>query len=169
MARLLAALLAIALIVAGVVLVAEVVWAWLGLDRPILPEDLTERLSTTGWDDRSVRTTLVVMGVVGLLALVLGLLRRAPSTVRVEGDADVRIERTALERSVRRRLEALDGATSARVRADGGRLTARVDSARRLPPADLRERVQQVVADEVRTHRLAVSTSVSVRSRGGEL
>ena len=63
--RLLALLVAVALVAAGIFLIVEVVAAWFGSDPVLLSETATTTWRTTAWDDDAVIWTAVIVGVVG--------------------------------------------------------------------------------------------------------
>jgi hypothetical protein len=167
--RLLSTLLALALIAVGVVLVVEIVSAWLGSGWAVLPDDTAERLSRTRWDERTPVLVFAAMALVGLLALTAGLWRRPPLTVPLESDDDIVVERYSLERSVRRRLDQLDGVTASRVRVTGRRLVARIVCNRALPPDDIRADATAAIASVLDRYGLPLRPQLTVRFRGGTL
>ncbi len=167
--RVLSVLLAVALIGAGAVLMVEVAAAWLGAGWTILPPDTVARASTWQWDDDEIVVAIASVGGVALLALLVGLWRRPPLTIGLEGCEGVAVERYALEGSLRRRLEALDGVSSARVRAGRRRVSAKVDTRRRHEPAQLKNRVEESLAEMVDAQHVGLKSTVRLRSRGGEL
>lgn len=168
LARLFSALLALSLVAAGVIVVVEVAAARLGIGWTILPSDTVQKLRDRAWDDQAVVLTIVAVAVVGLVALLVGLWPRAPLTVPITGIPGASYERYALERSVTRRLEAVDGVTGARVRAGRRRVTARVDTNRRFRPDELRAEVESVLAQTVAERSVALSPRVRLRHPGGE-
>lgn len=142
--RLAGALLALALIAGGTVLVVEVVAAWLGAGWTILPTDTRARFATWTWDGRTVVTTIVVLWIVGIAALASALWRRRPVSVAVEridgetpAEIDAAIERRNFERSVGRHLEMVDGVDTAKVRVRRNRVVATVETRRRINPGEV--------------------------------
>ena len=65
--RLLSALVALAVLAAGVVVLIELVANWTGNGFVILPEDWPDRLRVTSWDDTLVRNLLVASLVSGVV------------------------------------------------------------------------------------------------------
>ena len=167
--RIFSALLALALITAGVVVLVEVVAAWLGIGWTILPTDTADRFEEWHWDDRAIVVTSAIVLAVGVIALLIGLWRRAPLTIPLDDNADVTFERHALEQSLRRRVEALDGVTTARIRAGKKRLRARVDTNRRHQPEEVKARVETHLAEVAAAQHLDLPRDVQLRYRGGEL
>ncbi|HEY3833361.1 MAG TPA: DUF6286 domain-containing protein [Acidimicrobiia bacterium] len=162
-ARLISAILAIAMLCAGVVLVIEVVSAWVGHGWVILPADLHTRFAHWHWDDRSVVLTFVALGVVGLVSVLVGSWPRPPLTVPLD-NSDIAIERHPLEVSLSRRLQALDGVTRARVRIDRGRVRATVDTNRRRSDDDVRVAAHELLVDAVTTNELQLDPKVEVHA-----
>jgi len=165
--RLLSVLLGLALLVAGVVLVVEIIAALLGGDRVVLPDDLTERMQSWRWDDRAVVITALVIGAVGLLALLVGLWPRAPLTIGVDGDADVTLERRAVEHYLRRRVEEIDGVAKARVKVSRSDVTVRAATGRRHDPDSVKRSVQAVAAEAARVQGIVQPVRVRLDSSGG--
>jgi Family of unknown function (DUF6286) len=110
--------------------------------------------------------TIVVVAAVGLLAMLIGLSRRPPLTVPIDGKPDVSFERHALEQSIRRELERLDGVAKARVRVARGRLVARIDTNRRLQPDEVRSRVDTRLHDVTTARRISLRPDVRLRAQG---
>jgi Family of unknown function (DUF6286) len=165
--RILSVLLALALIVAGVIAVVEVFAAWLGAGWTLLPDAIVSRFQHWHWDDGPVVITIVVVGVVGLVALLVGLWPRPPLTVPVDGQPDVTYERHGLEQSIRRQIEVLDGVAKARVRIDGRRLRTRVETSRRHQPEELKARVDERLASVTSSRHLNLRPDVRLRFPGG--
>jgi Family of unknown function (DUF6286) len=160
--RLLALLLAVGLVAAGVFLVAEVVAAWFSGGPVLLSDTATSTLRTTPWDDDAVIWTAVVVGVVGLLCLVAALWPDTPSTVPSRL-ADVELEGRPLEQVLRRELQAVDGVGDATVKVRRSRTSARVDTNRMLDPAAVETASNERLAEV--TRRLAVPTQTSLTLR----
>jgi hypothetical protein len=134
----------------------------------VLPGDTTSRLERWHWNDRPVVLTIVVLAAIGVAALFIGLWRRAPLTAPLAGAADVAFERHALEQSLRRRIEALDGVARAKVRTNTSELVARVDTRRRYEPDALKARIDAQLADSMATQHVNLRREVRLRYRGGE-
>jgi len=165
--RVFSVLLALALIVAGVVVVVEVVAAWFGAGWTLLPDDTTSRFQLWRWDDRSVVITIIIVGVVGLISILIGVWPRPPLTVPVAGQPDVNYERHALEQSIRHQIEDLDGVTKARVKIDRRRLRTRVETNRRHQPQELKANVDALLAGVTSSRHLELQPDVRLRFPGG--
>jgi hypothetical protein len=116
--RLLAALLSLALIVIGVLVVVEVVAQRLG-KHPVIADwhpsyDWARR---TEWQQGSVRVTCIVLAVAGLLLLALELKRSRPSRLTVDsGVADTAYTRRGVAAAVGKAVGDVDGINSTRVK-----------------------------------------------------
>jgi hypothetical protein len=160
--RLLALLLAVALVAAGVLLLVEVVAAWFGRGPVLLSETATATWRTTAWDDAAVVWTAVGVGVVGLLCLTIAVWPDNPTTVPTRLD-DVELERRPLEQVLRRELQAVDGVADATVRVRRSRTRARVDTNRMIDTAAVETASQERLAQA--TQRLAVPTETALTMR----
>ncbi|MBA3551532.1 MAG: hypothetical protein H0W27_01500 [Actinobacteria bacterium] len=171
--RVLAAVLAIALIILGFLVAAEIVLAALGRTDPwILPFD---RWYLWGrehvWSDPSTRRWLVLVCVVGLGLVVIQLIRRRPEALAMVGRSDrVRAElsRSSLEKALARAAGEVDGVTRARTRADEGIARIFVHTSRREPGA-IEEQVASAAQEILRSLDLQDPPHVSVvlRTREG--
>jgi hypothetical protein len=166
--RLVSALFALALIGVGVITIVEVAAAWIGTGPAILPDDSAARLRTLPWDDRTVVITIIVLAALGVIALLIGLWKRPPLSIPVEGHTDVAIERHALEQSIRRRIEHIDGVHHAKVRVGGPSLRADVETRRRHGPEDIKAQIESELAALVAAYHLALQPKVRLRHRGGD-
>jgi hypothetical protein len=160
--RLLALVVAIALVAAGILLIVEVVAAWFGSDPVLMSETATTTWRTTAWDDDAVIWTAVIVGLIGTLCLIAALWPDTPPTVPSRLD-DVELERRPLEHVLRRELQAVDGVAAANVKVRRSRTTVRVDTNRMLDTAAVETASQQRLADA--TQRLTVPTETAVRLR----
>jgi hypothetical protein len=167
--RVFSALLAIALVAVGTVVLVEVCAAWFGAGWTVLPKDTVTRLEHWQWNDRPVVTTIAAVGAVGLVAILVGTWRRAPLTVPMDGEHDVTFERRALEQSLRRHVEAIDGVNRARVVAKRDRIVARVETDRRFQPIELKERVDVTILEVAERQHLLLSRRIRLRFQGGEV
>lgn len=116
--RLLAALLSLALIVVGVLVVVEVIAQRLG-KQPVLAHwhhsyDWAKR---TPWQQGSVRVACIVLAVAGLLLLALELKRSRPSRLAVDSDeADTAYTRRGVAAAIGTAVGNVDGINSAKVK-----------------------------------------------------
>lgn len=161
--RLLSALCALALVAFGGLIVIEVIANWTGNGFLILPTDWPDQLRTTAWDATIVRNALLVALAVGLVLLMVAFWRRPPLTVDTSEDG-MRLERHALETSLRRRLDSLDGVTGSKVRVDKTRVRATVDTTRRLAPESVRDRAVEKLTTFCDLHDLRLTPDVTLHT-----
>lgn len=161
--RVLSALLAVALIVLGVVAVAEVVGVWLGHDRwVLLPDDTSERLARWRWDDSTTRWAIVGLAVTAVVTLLVATSRRAPMTVPLADRPSVRFERHALERALAHDLDAIDGVDRVAVRADERHIAVRAGTARRHSADQVHAAVDEQLAGSLARLRLGHTPDVRI-------
>jgi Family of unknown function (DUF6286) len=163
--RVLSALLALAIIAAGVLVIVEVIANWTGRGFVLLPPDWPDELRHTTWDDSLVRALAAGALAVGMLLLLLALWPHPPLTLPTT-EAHVRIERRALEEALHRRLASVDGASAVRVRASRRLIDARDYTTRRLEPQRVRERAQTQLSEFCALHHVTLERRVRLRTRG---
>jgi hypothetical protein len=177
--RVLAPLLALALAAAGVLLVIEVVTAWL---RPSLRPDgagdgvvvpwraWQATLQELSWRDDPVPAVAIGVGVLGLLLLLVGLLARR-TTVGLDGpDPAITVTTSprVLAQLVGRRVRATEDVAGATVTASGRRVSVSAQGwagGGEQLRATVESRVAELL-DELPLHRRP-SVSVSVHERKG--
>lgn len=115
--RLLAALLSLALIVAGVLVAVEVVAQRLGRNPAVVDwPHLYDWARRTPWQQGSVRVTCVLLALLGLLLLVAELKPARPSRLPARSDsADAAYTRRGVAATVRSAVTDVDGISSAAV------------------------------------------------------
>jgi hypothetical protein len=115
--RLLAALLSIALIVVGVLVVVEVVAQRLGKQPAIVHwHSSFDWARRTQWQQGSVRVTCILLAVAGLLLLALELKRSRPSRLTVNSDeADTAYTRRGVAAAIGNAVGNVDGINSTKV------------------------------------------------------
>lgn len=150
--RVLAMLLALALLLGGLLAVVEIVLA--ALDRPswLVPhEDWGSWLTEQTFSGGIVRALLIGLVVLGLLLLVAALRRGKPGALRLPGRTEgvrVSASRRGIERSVATAARRADGVRDARARA--GRRAVRVKTKTAMrSPGDLQQRVTAAATDRV--------------------
>lgn len=161
--RLLGLLMALAVIVAGVLVIIEVVAAQVGQDWVFVNWPQWERrLRSTSWSD--ARGVFIIAIVVALLLLLLELLRRAPSMLPVSNGESVQIgvRRRFLERELANTVTGLDGISKAKVSLAPKRLTVTADTNRAVPKG-LRPSIESTVQEEMQ--RLALAAPPAIRTR----
>lgn len=115
--RLLAALLSLALIVVGVLVVVEVVAERLGRDRVIVDwPRLYDWVRRTPWQQGSVRVACILLALAGLLLLAAELKRSRPSRLAVRSETtDAAYTRRGVAGTIRSAVSDVDGINSASV------------------------------------------------------
>ena len=168
--RLLAGVVALGLLAAGLLTAVEVVTG-AARGRPfVVPwDDWYDDARRHAWSTREARTVLLVLLGAGLAFLALQLVRRGPQSVprsAPEGasTATVEVNTRSLERALTRRLTSMDGVERASVSVSHRKVSVGVRTARR-DPAGLGASVRQVVEDRLRSLGLARPTEVAVRVR----
>lgn len=115
--RVLCAVLALSLLVAGVVVAVEIVLAGLQRGPWLVPHDRWQRWAlTTSWSDRSARVLFVALVAVGLGMLAVEWWRRRPSSLSLEatsGGVAADLDRRGVERWLADRVERVEGVTEA--------------------------------------------------------
>ena len=162
--RVLATLLALALLLGGQLAVVEIVLAALGRQPWLVPHpDWTTWLSDQTLASGVVRAVLIGAVVLGLVLLVLALRRGRPGALPLPSRIES-VRTTASRRGIERTLRAAatrpDGVREARVKVR--RRTVRVKAATALrDPGDLRSRVTEAVTQ--RLDELGLSGSLRPR------
>jgi len=160
--RVVAALLALALLVGGLLVAVEIVVA--GFDRRpwVLPYDRwyrDARLRT--WDSAPVRWICIALLAIGLLLLFLQMARRRPATLPLAaGGAPADLGRRSLERSLVRAASEVDGVAAAKVKLGEERAEV-VATTNRRQAGDLQPRVTDAL--ERRMHDLGLAQPPAVR------
>lgn len=168
--RLLAGVVALGLLAAGLLTAVEVV-AGAARGRPLVVpwDDWYDGARRHAWSTREARTVLLVLLAVGLVFLVLQLVRRGPQSVP-RSDLDhaalttVEVNTRSLERALSRRVTGIDGVERASVSIFHRRASVWVRTARRDPDG-LEASVRQAVEVCLRSLGLARPTEVVVRVR----
>jgi hypothetical protein len=173
--RVLAPLIALALAAVGVLLVIEVVAAWL---RPSLPEGAADgvvvpwpawqvELARLTWRNDPVPTVAIVVAVVGLLLVLVGVLARR-SALGVEGpDPAITVTTSprVLAQLVGRRVRSTADVTSASVTASGRRISVTAQGRADEPQlrASVLARVEELLDQLPLQRRPTVSVYVQER------
>lgn len=173
--RVLAAVLSVALIAAGALLIIEVIAARVGSAPVLIPwPDAYVWGNDTTWDETVIRVSCITMSVVGAVLLILELKRPRVRRLAVAGEpegVDIAYTRTGVARAVQGAATGVDGIRSASVRVArrSVRLTALSASTETSTAKSLLEpvsRAAQQQIDELRldpTPRLAVSMRATKR------
>ena len=171
--RLLAALLSLALIVAGVLVVVEVVAQRLGRNPAIVDwQQLHDWAKRTPWQQGSVRVACIVLAILGLLLLVAELKRSRPSRLAVRSDAtDAAYTRRGVAATIRSAVSEVDGINSASVSVSRRKVKVAATTAGLQPftAETLREPTTEAARQRLDALELqappALSVQVSTRSR----
>lgn len=168
--RLLAGVVALGLVAAGLLTAVEVV-AGAARGRPLVVpwDDWFDDARRHAWSTREARTVLLVALAAGLVLLVLQLVRRGPQSLPRSAPAGnaaatVEVNTRSLERALARLVTNIDGVDRASVRISHRTASVAVRTARR-DPGGLEASAREVVADRLRTLGLARPTEVVVRVR----
>lgn len=127
--RLLAVLLALALLTLGVLVIVEIAWVLLfgGTQQVLLPYPaVTDYLAGLTWDSRPARAILIGAVILGGLLLLFELRRRKPGLVTLAssgGSVTSGADRRSLERAVAAAATDLDGIRTAVARVTSRRAT----------------------------------------------
>ena len=139
--RLLSPLLGLAVAAAGMLVVAEVAWAWGWPDRGPLLVPWRDWLASAGsstWADTAVRMTAVAVLAAGLMLLTAAFLARRHDLALVDPAPDITVitSRTALARLVGQRVRSTDGVQAATVTASRRCVRVRATGRPAEPPAE---------------------------------
>ena len=171
--RLLAALLSLALIVLGVLVVVEVVAQRLGRD-PVMVEwpRLYDWARRTPWQQGSVRVACILLAIAGLLLLAAELKRSRPSRLAARSEAtDAAYTRRGVADALRSAVRDVDGINSATVSVGRRRVKVAATAAGLQPftAESLREPATAAAQQRLDALELqsppALSVEVSTRSR----
>lgn len=169
--RLLALVLAAALMLAAVIGLVEIVAAALGRPAWIVPgQDWANRLRGYSWDDGVVRLALSGALLLGLLLLMAGLHRSRPAELALtstEPGVTVTASRRSVERALAATARSIPGITSAKV--SSRRRGVRVDAWTRIDDAEvLRGQVDAAVRERIDALVLSRPPHLTVRVRTEE-
>lgn len=169
--RLLALVLAAALMLAAVIGLVEIVAAALGRPAWIVPgQDWANRLRGYRWDDGVVRLGLSGVLLLGLFLLMVGLYRGRPAELAlnsIESGVTVTASRRSVERVLVAAARSIPGVTSAKV--SSRRRGVHIDAWTRLHDAGvLRDRVNAAVQERIDGLSLSGPPHLSVKVRTEE-
>jgi hypothetical protein len=163
--RVLAALVSLALLTGGLLVIAEIVSERWRHEPWILPYDTWYQSATTNqWATDGVRWLCLAIAASGLLLLVVAFAKRRPIELALMPDASTRsadVQRTSLERTLTRAADGVDGVSDASVRVTSKSANVAV----RTPyhePGDLQQRVHQAVTRRIADIDLATQLPIQV-------
>ncbi|WP_214367891.1 DUF6286 domain-containing protein [Pseudonocardia sp. H11422] len=175
--RVLAPLLGLGLVAVGVLVVVEVVAAWV---RPVTGQGLVvpwvawrTTLENTTWQDAPVPAVAIGVAVVGLLLLLLALFARRHDVLLSAPSPDITVATSprVLARLVGRRVRAADDVASATVTASARKIAVRAEGwgagqgGSSTDTSELRRTVTGRVGEVIDELPLARRPRVSVRTR----
>jgi hypothetical protein len=170
--RLLAALLALALLAGGLLAAAEIVYGG-ARGRPLVVpwDEWFDGARDNAWSSRDVRVLSIVLLAAGVALLVLQVLRRGPQSLPVEGDGTgtarrltVEANTRSLERALPRAVGSVDGVDRARVSLSRTRVQVDVRTARR-ELGGLEQAARRAVDARLATAGVRPPAQVNVRVR----
>ncbi len=162
--RLVAALLALALLVGGLLVAVEIVVAGFGHRPWVLPHDHWYRSARLrSWESAPPRWTFISLVAAGVVPLFLQVARRRPTALALAtGATPADLGRRSLERSLSRVATEVDGVSAARVKVDGERAEVAAVTNRRQA-GDLQPRLAATLEHRLQTFGLARPPAVHVK------
>jgi hypothetical protein len=164
--RVLAAVLALALLVGGLLAAVEIVVAGFGRKPWLVPHDRWYRSARTrSWQSAPPRWIFIGLVVAGLGLLVAQLARRRPTVLELTPAAvPADVARRSLERALVREASRVDGVAAAKVKVDKDRAEVLATTNRRRSD-ELEPRVVQALDRRVGSLGLARPPAVRVKVR----
>jgi hypothetical protein len=157
--RLLSVLLAVAIAVAGVLAVIEIIAAAFDKDPVVVKwKGLVGDLSTTQWKEAGPRIAAIVLIVVGLLLLLVALRRGKPATVGLTtsaDDVDMTTTRRSLQRSLGNDAGAVDGIHEARAKVKRRKVVIKARPTSGVEKRDAKDRLTSEVQQRLDALSLA--------------
>ena len=164
--RVLAAVLAVALLVVGVLIALQIILSGLRFDVSLIPYEQWFRSARfREWNDIEVFRLMALLCIVGLALVGLQLVRRRPLSLPLRRGAegvDAEVSRASLEKALARAAVGVDGISGAKSRVSRGNVKIWATTNRRAP-RDLDHRVQESVQERVERLQLATSPTVNVK------
>lgn len=151
--RILCVLLAVAIAVAGVLTVIEVVAAATD-NEPVLVKwnGLVEDLTSTQWKDVAARIAAGILIAVGLLLLLFALRRGKPATVGLRtgaSDVDMTTTRRSLQRSLATSATTVDGISDAKVKVKRRKVAVKARAGSGVTKDDGRSRLTSTIQERL--------------------
>jgi hypothetical protein len=165
--RILAVLLAVAIAVAGVLTVIEVIAAATDNDPVIVKwHGLVGDLASNEWKTAGPRVAAIILILVGLLLLLFALRRGKPATVALTTDApavDMTTTRRSLQRSLATTATTVDGITDASVKVKRRKIVVKARAASGVTKEDGRARLSDEMQGRLDRLSLADSKRLKVK------
>lgn len=165
--RILCTLLAVAIAVAGVLTVIEVIAAASDHDPVVVKwHGLVDRLAGNEWKTAGPRVTAIILIIVGLLLLMFALRRGKPATVALTtgaSDVDMTTTRRSLQRSLATGAESVDGIASAKVGVKRRKVTVAARAVSGVTREDATSRLTRAMQERLDGLALADARRLKVR------
>ncbi|MDQ1630904.1 MAG: hypothetical protein QOJ32_2326 [Frankiaceae bacterium] len=165
--RLISVLLAVAIAVAGVLTVIEIVAAALDKEPVFVKwKGLVDDLSTTEWKTAAPRVAAGVLIVLGLLLLFFALRRGKPATVPLTtsaSDVDMTTTRRSLQRSLGSNASDVDGIHDASAKVKRRKIVIKAQTTAGVPKAEAKSRLGDAIQQRLDTLSLAERRRVVVK------
>jgi hypothetical protein len=164
--RVLAAILALALIAVGVLIAPQIILSGLRFDVTLIPyEEWFRTARFREWNDIVIFRVMALVCIAGALLVLLQLMRRRPLSIplrpRTEG-VDAEVSRSSLEKALARAAGSVDGVSKAKSSVSRGSVKVWATT-NRTAPGDLGDRVRESVQERVERLQLATSPAVDVK------
>ena len=172
--RIVAALLALALLVGALLVVLEILLAGLGQPALVIPYTTWYQGALQNpWSNPAIRLLCIGLILAGLVLLYLSLAARRPlgfPLTSSDDSVDALVKRKGLEGSLARSAMSVEGVSEARVKIKKAGTAQVSATTNRRVEGDLKERIHSAVASRLASVDLASPTDVvvNVRTRGGK-
>jgi hypothetical protein len=165
--RVLAAVLALALLVGGLLVAVEIVVAAFGRRPWVVPHDQWYRSARgRSWQSAPPRWIFIGLVVAGMVLLFSQLARRRPRALALTpGAVPADLGRRSLERALVREASRIDGVAGAKARVDGDKAEVVATTNRRLT-AELQPRLVTALDGRLQSLGLARPPAVRVKVHG---
>ena len=172
--RIVAALLALALLIGALLVVLEILLAGLGQPPLVVPYTTWYQGALENpWNNPALRLLFIGLIVAGLVLLYLALAARRPLAFPLKSSTDTvdaQVKRKSLEGSLARSAMSVEGVSGARVKIRKAGTAQVSATTNRRVEGDLKERIHAAVASRLASLDLASPTDVVVnlRTRGAQ-
>src|ERR1700712_2994367 len=151
--RILSVLLAVAIAVAGVLVVIEIIAATTDNDPVVVKwHGLVDDLATNEWKTAGPRVAAIVLILVGLLLLLVALRRGKPATVALTtsaSDVDMTTTRRSLQRSLATGATDVDGISDAKVKVKRRKVVVKAVAASGVAKDDARSSLTSAMQERL--------------------
>src|SRR6195952_982663 len=165
--RILSVLLAVAIAVAGVLVVIEIIAATTDNDPVVVKwHGLVDDLATNEWKTAGPRVAAIVLILVGLLLLLVALRRGKPATIGLTTEApsvDMTTTRRSLQRSLATTATSVDGITDASVKVKRRKVVVKARAVSGVTREDGRARLSDEMQGRLDRLSLAESKRLKVK------